>query len=161
MIRPAVARIASPARGTAFAISASTALTACHNLFERPDDDSPPVTAVDLHFPTSETRRAEVLDFDIAEDWAVLGLAEPLPLTLRPLRLHRHMVYPGEQCRCLGFPRVAEEYGMLPLLVMVSGETERDNGAPVLTLEAATVAGGLNPSGLSGGPVVRLHERDE
>jgi tetratricopeptide (TPR) repeat protein len=160
MIRPAVASIQSPNWGTAFAIDACIALTACHNVLAEPDDVTTVVETLDLQFPAEENREATVVDFDAVEDWAILQFAEPLPPILQPLTID-HDARPGDLCRVMGYPRAADEYRALPLSATFWGETERSSGAEVMTLEAPAVAAGLNPQGISGGPVIRLSPREE
>lgn len=158
VIHLAVARMASPRLGTAFAIDAHTALTAWHCIRD-PDDESRAVEAVDLEFPEDEVVRAKVRAGDGTADWAVLDLTTSLLGFLRPIPL-RAEVAPGDACRCLGFPVAAAEFGYLPILATVSGETH-PAGVPMLTLEAGAVAAGLDVRGLSGGPVVPRRSPEE
>jgi TPR repeat protein len=151
VIQLAVARIALPRLGTAFAIDLHTAVTAWHCVRD-PDNDSNAVDAVELQFPGDELVSARVGPGDATQDWVTLELTTSLPLSLQPIPLRRD-VQAWDLCVCHGFPRTAAEFGCLPILATVSGETERD-GVPLLTLEADTVGRRLDPRGLSGGPVV-------
>jgi Tetratricopeptide repeat len=88
------------------------------------------------------------------------GLGDPTlggtaPGGLEPIPLRRE-IEPWEDCRCLGFPAstlLPGELGYLPILATVSGETTRE-GARRIVIHAREVASGLNPAGMSGGPVV-------
>lgn len=158
MIQPAVGRITSPRLGTAFAVDARTAVTAWHCV--RDDaDDAKAVERVELRFLEDELVGARVGAGDPTADWALLELASPLSVSLRPIPLRRE-VHAGDACRCLGFPIAAAEFGYLPILATVSGETH-PAGVRMLTLEASTVAAGLDVRGLSGGPVVLRRTPDE
>ncbi len=159
MIRPAVARIDSQNGGTAFAVDPHIVLTACHNILGTLGDAATAVATLDLQFPGEENREAQIVEFNVVEDWAILRLADPLPPIFQPLTLD-HDGRPGDLCRLLGYPRVADEYHGLPLSATFWGETER-HGAAVMTLESPAVAAGLNPQGISGGPLIRLSPREE
>jgi hypothetical protein len=141
VIQPAVACITSPRLGTAFAIDCHAALTAWHCVRD-PADDSKVVETVDLHFLGDELVSAQVGPGDPSQDWVILRLTTPLPVSLRPIPLLRE-VEPGEPCRCLGFPVAAAELGYVPVLATVSGQARRA-GVPMLTLEAPALAAGLD-----------------
>jgi Tfp pilus assembly protein PilF len=158
VIQPAVGRITSPRLGTAFAVDAHTAVTAWHCVRDD-DDDSKAVERVELSFLGEELVSAGVGRGDPVADWAVLELARPLSMSHRPIPLRRD-VHAGDACRCLGFPIAAADLGYLPILATVSGETH-PSGVPMLTLEAGTVAAGLDVRGLSGGPVVLRRTPEE
>jgi Trypsin-like peptidase domain/Tetratricopeptide repeat len=156
VIEPAVARIDLEGGkvGTAFAIDRQFAMTAWHCLRD-PHNGELPLRGVDLRFLDGTTIAATYERGDRVEDWAILRLEEPLPEGLDPVQL-RPEVETWEECRCLGFPAATlqlGELGYLPILATVSGETVRE-GAPRIVLHAREVGAGLDPSGMSGGPVI-------
>jgi hypothetical protein len=160
-IEPAIARIESPALGSAFAIDADRALTAWHCLRD-PSDDAKTVAQTTLTFLDRTVREAKFLHGDSIEDWAVLELTEALPNSLQPLPLRRGIPV-FEDCRCLGFPASAlqpGELGYQPVMARVSGEPERD-GARRISVSSGEVGANLDPRGLSGGPLVPRNGPEE
>lgn len=159
MIQLAVARISSPGFGTAFAIDATTAMTAFHCIRDETATGTQPIDSVELRFLSEQTVTARAVDFNPVHDWAVLKLDEPLSEDSRPIPLTGELQLPGDRCRCLGFPGRGE-VGYLPILATVAGETSR-TGVAMLALEVGPIAAGLDARGLSGGPVLRLNSRDD
>ena len=175
--QPAIARITSPAFGTAFAIDDRTALTAFHcvaNPSDKPRrrmvDRSKQVDAADkaelVFKPTSESlpdevTSAEVIDGDSAHDWAILRLDQPLSVQWRPFQLGRDELELGDSLLLRGFPvRVQEELtGAWLSPVTVNGMMMRKD-IPVVSLRGDAVGDGLDPRGMSGGPVT-LRTPDE
>jgi tetratricopeptide (TPR) repeat protein len=153
---PAVARLdlARGGIGTAFATSRHTALTAWHCLRD-PDNPAQALDAVELRFLDGTVLAATYEHGDPVEDWAILSLAAPLQESLEPIPLRRG-VEAWEDCRCLGFPAATlqdGELGYLPILGTVTGEPVRE-GASRIAIHAREVAAGLDPAGMSGGPVI-------
>jgi hypothetical protein len=163
MKEPAVARIdrSDGAVGTAFAINRHTAVTAWHCLRD-PHNRNQAIQDTDLRFLGGTTIAASYEQGDPREDWAILKLEDPLPTPLEPVPLRRE-VDTWEDCRCLGFPASTMqpgELGYLPILATVSGETVRE-GARRIALHAREVGAGLNPAGMSGGPVIPRNGQTE
>jgi hypothetical protein len=153
---PAVARIDRDEGevGTAFAIDRCTAVTAWHCLRDR-QNPKLALQSTELRFLNGTELTAAYEHGDSLEDWAILRLSVPLPDTLEPIPLRRE-IEAWEDCRCLGFPAstlLPGELGYLPILATVSGETTRE-GARRIVINAREVGTGLNPAGMSGGPVI-------
>jgi hypothetical protein len=154
MIELAVARIASPVLGTAFAIDRETALTAWHCIKD-PKDGSKPIGQTELTFLDGQATQGRYLQGDSIEDWAILKLEPALSSAIQPIPLRRD-VRPWEEARCLGFPVSAahrDELGFLPILGEVSGEAVRDK-ARRITIRSLEAGTGLDVRGLSGGPLI-------
>lgn len=177
-VQPAIARITSPELGTAFAIDGRTALTAFHCVANpsiksrrKMVDRSKQVHAagkVELRFkPTSEpvpdeVTSAKVIDGDSGHDWAILRLDQPLSVQWRPFPLGRDELKPGDPLLLRGFPVPVQEElgGPWMSLLTVTGMTIR-KGVPVVSLRDEAVGDGLDPRGMSGGPVTLRNSYEE
>jgi tetratricopeptide (TPR) repeat protein len=177
-VQPAIARITSPQLGTAFAIDDRTALTAFHCVANPSASSSRPMVdrskqvhaadTVELRFkPTSEpvpdaVTTAKVTDGDSARDWAMLRLDQPLKVQWRPFPLRRDELKPGDPLLLRGFPVPVQQElgGPWMSLVTVTGTTIR-KGVPVISLRDDAVGDGLDPRGMSGGPVTLRSNYEE
>ncbi|WP_437827911.1 trypsin-like serine peptidase [Sorangium sp. So ce1153] len=143
-----------PRRGTGFLISATDVLTAAHVVHD-PNDAVRKVSGkvsvrfarlavADSAFPT----KGEVLCFNPKDDWALVRLDDPPPLTpfqARPLVPAYH-----PRWTTFGFSKDAEDAGQ-----SYGGAVRTFYGDRIqLLVDEATAEGGIHAAGLSGSPVL-------
>jgi hypothetical protein len=174
----AVALLSPPdgGRGTAFAISDRLALTAFHCVARNGDGETidragrkRTIDEVELRFKPArpplddgdEAARATVVDGDSVRDWALLELEQPLSDRWDPILISDSEMAEGESFTVHGYPgRVQKELnGPFIAAVDVRGHSVR-NDAPVVQLFTPDVGLGVNPQGMSGGPVLTRDGRE-